>query len=172
MTALDDHAKAIGYVCVSWTELERILEGVATHLLGLKIASDEARCVFANVDFRSLVEIVKALSALKPVSEAWFEAMERLLNSVDNVLRPRRNRVVHDWWHVHEDGVISRMHVRTKLKKDQSFKVKRLTTAEIADVPKEEVELIASEISGACGQALRLAGQIPKWAEFMARKTD
>src|SRR6266849_10694227 len=92
-----EHAQAIGYVCVLWASMEVNLDRLLETVLHLE-NSDVADSLTANIDLREKLEALKAVAFIRKPTDKWFEEVEQLANYVDGVLRPARNRYVHDLW--------------------------------------------------------------------------
>lgn len=94
--ALDEHAKAIGYVCLQWSNLEMLLNTYLLMLMDKDVSDDEGRCITANISFRDKIAMAKALSHIKAPTVGTFDAIEKTLNHIDEDVRNKRNRAVHD----------------------------------------------------------------------------
>lgn len=116
---LHKHAPAIGYVCILWGFVESELN-FSLALLFKSMDDDAFRALVANMDIREKVEVVRAVGFLQRPSKIWFEELKAALNKIDNVLRPERNRIIHDQW-VNDGTLIHRRTHKTKIKRPQAF---------------------------------------------------
>src|SRR5437868_5536297 len=90
-------ARAIGYVSIGWGQLEESINGLFAILVPLQ--NDEAgQAIVGNVDLRSKMKMISALAFIRKPNIEWFEVVTDALDYIDNDLRPRRNRVIHDVW--------------------------------------------------------------------------
>jgi len=162
-TKLTEHARAIGYVCIDWAWLELAVDAFVAQLMGLPIGSIEHRVSSASTDFRAKLEILKALAHEKQLSADWFVEVEKVVNAIDNDIRPLRNRVVHDLWHAGKDGSPTRAFSRNKLARPQSHAPLELSTFEICPMTSDQVEEISKKIARATNQILDLQAMMPAY---------
>lgn len=99
-------ATAIGQVSMAWIDLEIALNRLMHELCNG--SSTPLALVSGVIDFRDKMQIVKILafhrhhnSLFESTSVELFERLERLLNRIDNNLRPARNMIVHQQWTAH-----------------------------------------------------------------------
>lgn len=99
----DSIATAIGQVSMAWIELEVALNHLMHELCGGN--NTPLALVSGLLDIRDKTQIVKILayhryhkSMLHSISMDLFERLERLLNRIDNDLRPARNMIIHYKW--------------------------------------------------------------------------
>ena len=133
---LDDHAQAIGYVCIWWSQLEARLDSFLAYLIGLEIGKI-SESITANADMREKVQMIIALAFIQKRNVAWFERVKTLMDSIDNILRVERNRYIHDAWVIQAAKTIRRTR-GTKIKRPQAFKIELVT--------KEDVEIKPGQI--------------------------
>lgn len=117
----DKVATAIGHICIGWGHLERDLNEFIQALTPLD-EGDISRSITANMDVRSKIQVIKALAFLRKPSKEWFEKMTILLDYIDNSIRPRRNRYVHDAWYKPGGKFIRSTH-QIKFERPQSFQL-------------------------------------------------
>lgn len=85
------------------------------------------------------------LGYLSKVSDEWFDILKWCLNTIENDLRTRRNRFVHDLWHVSPDG-IKRIQRRTGFRKSQAFQPTEYYT-EVAEAASEkDIQSLTTDI--------------------------
>jgi hypothetical protein len=132
-TAYDDPslnklALVIGHLCIKWAWIE---ESIDT-FIGKYAPLDEghiSNAITSNLEIRSKIQTLKALAFERRQSDEWFDDLSRLLNVVDNELRPERNKYVHGHWHSPK-GKLHRTSRRISFRKAQSFQPMSLTTQE------------------------------------------
>jgi hypothetical protein len=117
----DELAKALGYVTIAWGRLENDLSEFIELLVPLE-EGDISRSVTAHLDIRSKVQTIKALAFLRKPYDEWFNKMLIYLDYIDNNLRPRRNRFIHDGWYRPGGKIIRRMH-QVKFERPQAFQL-------------------------------------------------
>lgn len=141
--AINEHARAIGYVCILWAAMESRIDQLLAALT--PIDHDKIGEIFsANVDLREKLEIIKSAAFVRKPNDAWFKAVEELANKVDNSLRSERNRYVHDAW-LDKAGEIVRRTKQTTIKKPQAFK-RELVTFTDTPVPVEKIWALCAAI--------------------------
>lgn len=136
MPFLDDHASAIGYLCIFYSALENRVNQSLELLSGL----DETKTrIFTNqIDLLKKVPILTALAFSRRPSELWFKDIELMGWAITGYVIPRRNRFVHDQWLSLPSGTV-RLHERTKISKPQSRQPDELTTRERIDQSSGEI---------------------------------
>jgi len=141
----NDHARALGVMCVVWGHLEASLNLLLSMLLDLNDAKLN-ETVNHNVDMRNKLQIVLGLGYLKVKNDTWFTILKWVIETIDNDLRPRRNRFIHDTWTKTDTGAVKRIEAKTGLRKPQAFKLEYFTKIEVG-VTVDEVNLLSQEIS-------------------------
>ncbi len=100
---LDQHAQEIGRLCIYWSELEMYVSLFLNDLMAIEDKTS-GNVVFGLLDFRSKLQTLLPMGfARKPTAE-WYASLEKLVNHIDNDLRPERNRMIHDMWSGPFDG--------------------------------------------------------------------
>lgn len=93
----DGVAFAIGHLCVSWGYLEyevrQLLRAVAK-----MPDTDGVDAMLRCFDFRDQLSAIKVAAVASSLSETAIDLIVSAVDHIDNILRPRRNRVVHDLW--------------------------------------------------------------------------
>jgi hypothetical protein len=149
---LEQVTKAIGYVCVYWAWLE---DSIGEMILDLapfdktKITPKEEKqlrdVIFIDSDIRSKIKILRAVAFIRKINGAWFKKFDKILDTIDNDLRPRRNRIVHGRWHSPKRG-LERRGKLARLKRPQSFAELELTTEETTPVKMREIWQLSKAI--------------------------
>lgn len=138
-----DVANALGQMCIYWGRLEQGLGDFIELLAPLEIG-DVSRSVTSQMDIRSKIQAIRGLVFLRKPSEEWLNKMVILLDYIDNDLRPRRNRYIHDAWYFPGYKIVRRsQHV--KLLRPEAFKLE-LSTEVDTNVTVREVKKLVQEI--------------------------
>jgi hypothetical protein len=117
---LRECATAIGNVCVVSAYLESTIDSLLGHLLEV---SHGHRLNILNswIDPRDKIQTIIGLGYMRMSDSPWFNTLKWCLDTIDNDIRNRRNRFVHDRWITHPLGV-TRIQKKTGFKKrTQSF---------------------------------------------------
>jgi hypothetical protein len=78
---LDEHAKAVGYVCFHWAALEHGIDG----LLGVLVEDPTAaECIAVNARFTEKLNMLRALGSLRKRSDAWYDELELFIRLIDS----------------------------------------------------------------------------------------
>jgi hypothetical protein len=139
------HARALGVMCVVWGHLE----AQVNLLLGMLLDLNEQKLtetVTHNLDMRDKLQIVLGLEYLKVQNDAWFTILKWAIERIDNDLRPRRNRMVHDIWTTSAAGDVKKVETRTGLRKPQAFQLEYFTKIE-TPMTVDEINLLGHDIS-------------------------
>jgi len=107
-----------------------------------------------NVDIRAKLQMSKALGFIKKPSAKWFGDLEKCLNIIDNDLRTKRNRMVHDSWIVSSDAVIKMQKV-AQIIKPQSRQTE-LQTRKETPVTSEEIQTVINDLNAQAFELLHL----------------
>lgn len=102
---------AIGQVCQAWSLIEShvgiLLENKVWAALHVQLTPNTQKIIqifSQNMDVRQKIQTAKAIAVgFRP---PLFKRVERLLNQIDNDLRPKRNRYIHDVWIDDGEGFI------------------------------------------------------------------
>lgn len=139
-----EHAQAIGYVAVHWSEVEGLLAAAISFLLRLSPVVKAA--LTAELSTINRILIIRALceASTDPLLlSEWDELVKEL-----NDLRARRNDAVHAEWTVVEPGHYAR---RIKAKSSLRIEFKPVATEELMKLSEEILDLsdkLVSFISG------------------------
>lgn len=142
---LERVTKAIGYVCVYWAWLE---DEIADMILDLapfdkrtippKQLEQLRDVILLDSDIRTKIKILRTVAFVRKMNNAWFTKVDKVLQKIDNDLRPKRNRIVHDQWYSPKRG-LERRSRQAKLRRPQSFADLELITQERVNVKLREV---------------------------------
>jgi hypothetical protein len=157
--SLDEHAQALGHVCIGWGQLELTLNMLLSSLLfadppGNPPTGDQVKisqCISANADIREKIRMALAIGYLRRPDDVWFEKLKEVLDRIDNELRPERNRVIHDVWMVSISGSehdIIRRRIQTRVKRPQASQ-STLETEQTTIVAADEIWALSDRIRDA-----------------------
>lgn len=92
----DPFSLNIGRLCHEWEVLEWSVEILFALIAG--IPSGPVRSMIHCLDVRDMMEAIKvgAVATATPDMQHWTEEVIGSMDYIDNTLRPRRNRFVHD----------------------------------------------------------------------------
>ena len=145
---LDAHAQEIGRLCMIWNRLELAVAILLDDLLDIQ-HRDTVNILMGALDFRAKVQIAAPLAFSKKKSLDWFERLQSELNSVDNDLRPERNRMVHDFWSGGGGLPVNRTQLGARVVKDQRDKILKLAT--VKPVTADEITMLIVRVARAIG---------------------
>jgi len=139
---LNDHAKAIGYLCFMYNGLEVRVDNLLGALAGLQ--DSDLECFTSQFDLLKKLPTLKALAFQKKPSQLWFDDIELMSWATSSHIIPRRNRFVHDIWLSQPSGAMRR-HQRIKFGKPQSYQPTTLTTYEHIPTTADEIWQLVQE---------------------------
>lgn len=166
------HAEAIGFVCMDWTGLELLVDTILAHQLGLELFGAEPHIVCVNSGFGDKLSMIKALAVTKHNDPKWVEDFVTLVNTIDQEIRPRRNRVVHDAWLAGSDGKVYRAQGFTRVKRTQAHQPLSLHAEERTEMTATEIQQISVDITKAAHHLFTLMTSWPGWTDAMERNTS
>ena len=109
---LNKLALIIGHICIQWSRIEDVLDFAIGRLAYLEEGSI-TYAITSNLDIRNKIQTLKALAFARRTSDDWFKELSSLLDGIDNVLRPERNKYVHSHWKL-PDGKLTRISRRIR----------------------------------------------------------
>lgn len=97
-SGLEHHATALGYICITFANLEFTLDTFLTS--ALKLSDDEARAIIkATGKFENRCTLLIELIYANCKDKEWAEALEEFINqNIKADIAPERNRLIHDAW--------------------------------------------------------------------------
>jgi hypothetical protein len=117
----DRTALELGHISIEWARIEHSLDELIEILIPLdKDNSVLNDAITGNIDIRNKAQIIKAVAFLKQKDKGWYVIITKLINKIDNDLRPRRNGFIHARW-VKSKNAKAKITKRTKFLKPQSF---------------------------------------------------
>lgn len=144
--AIDEHARAIGYLCIYWAALEHGVDSMLRTLTPLE-SGQISDSITANADIRDKLRMLKAIGLIRKLSLSWFMRLEETINIIENKLRVARNRYIHDLW-MGLDPVKRRTR-RTSIKMPQSRQPPELSTYEDTTISASDIWSLVDDISEA-----------------------
>ena len=165
-TESNAYAHEIGWVCIHWRWLEFLIESALLHLLTLPQNDDAGHCVMVESDIRAKSRMLKSIGFIKRPSDEWYERLERLINSIDNDLRPKRNDIVHGLWtHDGRQPLLTRG--VSKVIRPQSHQ-RSFKRAEYAYPSETGMRAFNDTLLATLDQLQELMHEIPGWADAIA----
>ena len=154
---VDELPAVIGEICIMWSHIESRLRDICISHAISRVPVDAIEHVrpilelwSANLGEKQLISISIA-TLFDALDRDNFDIAQRLINSIDNDLRGKRNRCVHDLWIVYPDR-IEKTRYATKVKSTQS----RTSSTEIVNVETyssiDEIRKLASDLSDVHGK--------------------
>lgn len=139
---IDEHALALGKLCIWWSTMDRTLADV----VGLYLGVDETLTSCAlPAETSTRCEMIRRLAFATGPDGEWRECMVRLVNRVQTEMAEQRNRYVHDDWSVSDAGMV-RIDRRAKIKRPQSRKPPELVIEVERVVPVEWVQDLTEQV--------------------------
>jgi hypothetical protein len=139
------HATEIGKVCVAWSYLELDLTLFLHDLCGISNAQVN-NVLLGIIDLREKIKALTALGFAMRPNDEWYALLSKSLNYIDSDLRPKRNRLVHDFWvNMPDFTTILRMQFVQKIVNVQS-RTKELRLAESTVVTPDAITAIHDDI--------------------------
>jgi hypothetical protein len=146
---LDPFALAIGRLCHAWAELELQVTEHFICAAGMDRNVSGALSMVDCLDFRDKIASVKigvVARAKGQSTREWAEEVIDTLDYIDNTLRNRRNRLIHDKWDPHPKGA-TRIVFAPRIYRPQARKPLTLMAAQSYFETVEDVELVAKDIA-------------------------
>jgi hypothetical protein len=140
-SVIEDHAQALGLLCIYWATLDNALFG----LLAAYLNSDPVGLAVRAPDVSTLCEQIRKLAHVSGPDGEWRECLIRILNMIQGELAETRNRYVHDDWEISAEGM-TRIDRRPKLQKPQAFQQVQLISNFKTVVPVEWVRQLTGRV--------------------------
>jgi hypothetical protein len=127
------YAIAVGTLCNAWANLEG-----AIRMLFLQISRmphDRTSFGIAHIlDVREQIAAIKLAFVAKSGNAKLVDAVHSIMNYIDNVLRPWRNRFVHDpWYYSDQIGAVERFSRTPRVFRPQAHQPREWTPLEISE---------------------------------------
>ena len=123
---LAPYATAIGALCLKWSELESDLRMLFVTATRMPTDGRASFGIAASLDLRDSLAAIKIVLVDRGPMDGATEIAIGVIDFIDNVLRPRRNRLIHDSWTFRRDEetqalIVERIDWTPKIRKDQAF---------------------------------------------------
>jgi hypothetical protein len=156
---MDRVAMALGQGNMHWNSIEFMLHGLCVNLARFHdrnfdnpdVAHVIDIAVFA-MDARQRIVVAKALAA-DGLDPDLYAEVDKLLNHIDNQLRPERNRYVHDIWQEHDNKIV-RSTWKPKVTRPQSRQLEVTYSTETHYNTAEDVEGFTTRMQEALGSLI------------------
>ncbi len=134
-------AQWVGRLCNSWARLEWEVVNLCGALL--QAPNDEVTNSMVHCfDFRSQLSAIRVGAVARELPQGWAELIHEEVDYIDQTLRPRRNRYVHDTWISSSEGELWRVAWAPKLRKQPvSLAPVSITIETIDEVRKTDAEV-------------------------------
>ena len=149
----DEYARAIGHVCIAWSQLEAMINATF-HYLAFHSSEESpgSRIICHNIDFREKIQIVMGMAHYGKHSDEWFSTLQKTMNDIDNLIRPERNRMVHDHW-IYENEQMRRKTLRPGFKKPQAFQLE-CSTDHVEPIEVDDIWRLVEDIETSRGKLI------------------
>lgn len=157
--SMDELAQEIGRLCMYWSELEMAISLLLSDLLRIEEAVPK-NLILGALDFRSKLHMLLPLGFHRKPSDQWYADLNEHVNHIDNVLRPERNRIIHDYW-IEMPGMDEphRMQFTGRVVNEQS-RTKKLELATYKPFTEKDVGLLYVKIIAARTRTFALRGHV------------
>jgi hypothetical protein len=140
---IDEHARAIGYLCIYWAALEHGMDRLLEILAPLE-PGDISNSITSEIDGRTKLTLLRKVGFARQPSKGWYGSLEGLINRIDNILRLERNRYIHGLW-IGRSPIIRRSRAHKAIKRPQSRQQRKLTAYDKKPIePKDIWETVES----------------------------
>ena len=165
------HATYLGQLCIAWSLLET---GLNIFLISMMHPSPlkTSVTILNNLNLRDKIATAVPLAFQKQISKEWYSEVSTLLNEINNNLRPRRNRMIHDTW-IGDGDTVYRVQNHAKVVKAQSHTL-QMSFESIEQIKVSDICILVIEIFAAYGKLNELTFQHPdaKLIDRASPKTD
>ncbi len=124
---LEPYQLRVGKLCGVWATLEDMVGRLFMTVADLP-DSDWSYAMVRSLGFRDQINAIKVGTVARNISEATEKKILESMNYIDNELRNRRNRLVHDEWAaLSEPTRVYRIQNGSRLIKNKSFERQSVT---------------------------------------------
>jgi hypothetical protein len=155
-SAADSCAMAIGYVCIEWGLLEGTFDRFMRQLFGWSHRDETTHILNMNIRQSEKITIIRAVGTAQSPSLDWLERLTRTLTTIDNDIRPLRNRFVHDMWLISQHEPLLRRTRTTKISRPQARQIEVSAFSDRSTQVSEILDLV-TKIREASEELNRLA---------------
>jgi hypothetical protein len=126
MEALPEVATWIGHLCHQWAELEYSAQMLFAVISEMP-RDQHTLQILRNFEFRDLLQATKVAAVARIGDAKLADEVIETVDHIDNTLRPRRNRLVHDRWaETGEWDRALRISPKPRLQKPQAFQPRQI----------------------------------------------
>lgn len=154
---LEDHALALGYVCMVWAQLETAVDALLFTVTPIP-GDGPSEIIAGRVDIRDKIFLLKHIGFVRKPSDAWFSRLEMRLKEIDSAIRNDRNRYIHDLWMSSADGPL-KGGFKATLSKTQSWQPRELKTFYQTRVDADEIWDLVRRIVDVSGDLIMLMAE-------------
>jgi hypothetical protein len=155
----------LGRSVIAWSQVEKSLDALAKVLMGTGgLSRTASKAITANLDVREKCKIITALAFEEGLPSKQVSAIADAVNSAQNDLRNRRNRLYHDSWSIKDGRMQKRASTGTRLHRPQAFKLELL-------VPDYE-PIKAAEITSFITDCLKLSDVLLDHADVVLERME
>lgn len=153
---LRSHAQEIGMICVLWGQLEMQIDILLVALLNTD--EESASVILTGMGLREKIRAIRLLGFQKSPYDDWHKQLNKCATRINDTLRPKRNRYVHDYWLSGSDSIIQLQH-NTKLYCPQSRQF-AIQYHQISETPISKLVVFQVLILAEAGHLMSLTGDL------------
>jgi len=157
---IEEHALALGLLCIYWASLDNAL----ANLLNTYLGSDDVGAAVTAPDTSTRCEQIRKLAHVTGPDGEWRDCLLRILRMIQKELAETRNRYIHDGWTISEAGMV-RIDRRPKLQKPQARQPVQLVTESASVVPAEWVQLLTQRVIDTMVAIAFMAIDVRRWRD-------
>ncbi len=158
----DQFNTAVGIICRRWGAMENAID-ITLSVLMQTPSRNITSAITSNCDIRTKLRILMVAGYEHKLSDKWFKQFKELLDTIDNELRPERNRIIHDVW-ITDDEEILRWQRSTKVVKPQAHKL-NIHFGEPLPHPVSQIFDTSDRIGQATFDLVKLVVRTSPWQE-------
>ena len=140
-------ANRLGRLCMSWSHLELDLTLLLHRLMRISDPTVN-NTILGVMGLREKIQALHTIGFKRAPSPDWYASLSKVLNMIDNELRPERNRMIHDFWITDIDGDLQRSRLNPRVVNTQS-RAKAVQLSVNAKITPELMSLLCQNIETA-----------------------
>ena len=141
---MQDHARSIGELCMSWAALDYAIDRLFDPLLGCDKAVT-ASLTSSMEKMEARIAAIRRILVQEGISKAWSNWIDGLFRRILDEIAPIRNRYVHDRWQM-KRGELQKIDKRASSKKLQAFQSNQLIFDTTKAIPTKDVDRLREYI--------------------------
>jgi hypothetical protein len=162
-------ATELGYVCIYWGWIEDAIDELITYTAEIEY-EQIAQAIMGNADIRQKIQMAKALAFLRQDANGeWYRETIKLLNTIDNDLRQKRNRYVHAAWYTPK-GITTLQKKVVKISKPQAFMPEELKTLDRSPVKIGELQAFRDRLVATVRELVLMLAYQQKIHHYASRR--